>query len=60
MIDAQATVHAAKHAGINILLYAAACVIIAVLYVAIDTHGFTKQPSWWQARQAVGYDSPTN
>ena len=51
-------VHAAKHAGINILWYIAVCLIIVVAYVAYDTHLFTKQPSWWHARVAVGYDNP--
>lgn len=51
--------HSAKHAGINFLLTVGICVIIAVVYIAIDTNGFSKPPSWWQARVTVGYDSPT-
>ncbi len=56
----QSVVQAAKHSGINIVLYAAICVIIAISYVAWDTNLFTKSPSWWQARQAVGYTSTQN
>ncbi len=57
MIEAQTPAHAAKHAGINLGIYAIVCVVLAVAYVAYDTNLFTKAPSWWQARQELGYAS---
>lgn len=57
-MESQSPAHAAKHAGINLGLYAIVCLILAVAYVAYDTNLFTKPPSWWQVRQAIGYASP--
>lgn len=59
MTEAQTITHAAKHAGINLGLYAIVCLVLAIAYVAYDTNLFSKPPSWWLARQSVGYDSPT-
>jgi len=56
----QSVAKAAKHTGINVLLYVAICAIIAVGYIAWDTDFFTKQPSWWQARQSLGYATSRN
>lgn len=55
-MNTQSAVHAAKHAGINVLLYTGICLAIAVGYVAYDTNGFTKPPSWWSAYHSWSVD----
>lgn len=39
--------HAAKKVGTDTAKYIVVCVVFAVLWVAYDTQGFTKKPSWW-------------
>jgi hypothetical protein len=43
-IEAKAAVKAAK--PLRDLAVAGALLVIG--YIAVDTHGFTKPPSWWQ------------
>ncbi len=59
-MNTQSAVHAAKHAGINVLLYLVICSGLAAGYIACDTNGFTKPPSWWSAFHNWSVEPPAD
>lgn len=60
MTESQSPAQAARHTATNLGWYVVVCLVLAVIYVAWDTHLFTKQPSWWLVRQSVGYDDTSS